>query len=321
MAPTEARRGDEDLDLVSMVYELTGQIPRGMVSTYGDIAAALGDPVAARAVGEVLSHNPAPIVVPCHRVVYSTGRTGWYGGHGRGSEEKVQLLRSEGVTVIDGQVQDLAEARFTGFKAEPVLRRLREEQERIASLVKEEDAEITRVAGLDVSYADSTAFGALVVCDRRTGSVVEERTSSVTVRFPYIPTYLSYREIPALRPLVRREEGIMYLVDGHGVLHPRGAGIASQLGVMLDVPTVGAAKSLLVGKVGTTSEDAAPISLGGRVRGCRLGTGKRFTYVSVGHRVTLPTAVAVCRPLMRNGIPLPLRRAHDLATEARRSGA
>ncbi len=311
----------EELDLASMVYELTSQIPLGMVSTYGDIATALGDPVAARMVGEVLSHNPTPIVVPCHRVIYSTGRTGWYGGHGKGAEKKEILLKGEGVGVVEGIVQDLETIRFTDFRAEPVLRALHEEQIRLGTMVVEMDdsGELQLVAGLDVSYEGPTAYGAMVVYDRISGKIVEERTERTTVRFPYIPTYLAYRELPALQPLIDRKDGIVYLVDGHGALHPRGAGIASQLGLMLKVPTIGAAKSQLVGKLGEAQDGRAPIFLDGKVKGYRLGTGKRSTYVSVGHRVSLATAVAVCEPLMKNGVPLPLRRAHDLANEFRRS--
>jgi deoxyribonuclease V len=310
-------------DIVRSIYEATAQIPRGMVTTYGDIATALGDPVAARAVGEVLSHNPTPIVVPCHRVVYATGRTGWYGGHGQGAERKIELLRAEGVEVKDGVVIDLDRVRFTAFRIEPVLRDLREEQDRIREQVVEEDrfGTLGRVAGLDISYAGERAFGAMTIYDWTTGEMLEERTAESVVRFPYIPTYLTYRELPALRPLIERSDDLLYLIDGQGVLHPRGAGIASAIGVCFDVPTVGAAKSLLVGQVQEAEADRSPILLDGRVRGYRLGTGKKATYASVGHRVSPDTAVTVCERFLQKGVPLPLRRAHDLATALRRSSA
>lgn len=321
MTGTRALPARKEPDLISLVYELTSQIPKGMVSTYGDIAAAMGDPVAARMVGEVLSKNPTPIVVPCHRVVYSTGRAGWYGGHGKGAAEKERLLGDEGVKVVEGTVQDLKAIRFKGFRSRPVLRGLHEEQTRLGIMVveKDEGERPHLVAGLDVSYDGPDAYGAIVICDLNSGKLVEERTEHTTVRFPYIPTYLAYRELPVLRPLIDRREGIVYLVDGHGVLHPRGAGIASQLGLMLEVPTIGAAKRLLVGKVGEARDGRASIFLDGELKGYRLGTGKRSTYISVGHRVSLATAVAVCEPLIRNGIPSPLRRAHELANEFRRS--
>lgn len=96
------------------VYALTQQIPKGRVSTYAAIANALGQPKAARAVGAILRVNPTPIVVPCHRVVYSDGRLGGYGGAG-GEPRKAQLLKSEGVVVENGRIQQFERCLFTGF--------------------------------------------------------------------------------------------------------------------------------------------------------------------------------------------------------------
>src|SRR5271169_1872753 len=80
------------------VYELTSQIPKGRVSTYGAIARALNSSGGSRAVGQILKRNPTPIVVPCHRVVKSDGGIGGYGG-AEGFPKKIKLLRSEGVEV------------------------------------------------------------------------------------------------------------------------------------------------------------------------------------------------------------------------------
>ncbi len=308
------------MDLAELVYRAAGQIPRGMVSTYGDIAAALGDRAASRAVGEILSRNERPVVVPCHRVVYSTGEVGWYGGRGRGAGRKAELLESEGVPLAGGKVGDFAARRFRDFRIEPVLARLREEQEEVArQVVDEDDFEAAdRVAGLDVSYQGEEAFAAVAVTDAATGEAVEERTVRCRVRFPYIPTFLSYREIPPLRGLIDDRARTVYLVDGQGALHPRGAGIASHIGVALDVPTVGAAKSLLVGTVDDEGAARSPVRVDGEVRGWALRQGRKATYVSVGHRVSLATAVELCARALVRGIPSPLRRAHELANQARR---
>lgn len=308
------------MDIPALVYEATSQIPKGRVSTYGDIAAALGDKVAARAVGEILSHNPTPIVVPCHRIVYSDGAVGWYAGHGKGTNRKAELLRSEGLAIRDGHVASFDRVRFADFRIPPVLRELREEQERVREHIVDSDdfGELRRVAGLDISYEGERAFGAISIYDWESGELVEERTAESKVRFPYIPTYLSYREIPALRPLIQQEEGTVYLIDGQGVLHPRGAGIASHIGICLGIPTVGAAKSLLVGKVEEPEAESSPISLDGRAAGRMLRQGKKATYVSVGTGVSLPTATEICSRFLERGIPKPLRRAHELANQARR---
>jgi deoxyribonuclease V len=306
------------LDLVSRVYEAVDQIPVGMVSTYGDIASALGDKIAAKAVWEVLNRYPAPPGLPKHRVVHADGRLGAEGEEGEVIEG---LLTSEGVEVTDGTVGHMRSRRFAEFHVDPVLRSLRAEQDAVRERVIEHDdfGDLQHVAGLDVSYSGRRAFAAVAIYDARTGDEVDKRTSSCDVRFPYIPTYLSYRELPVLRPLVTERTGTIYLVDGHGALHPRGAGIASHLGVALDVPTVGAAKSALVGEVGKAVNGRAPVLLDGRVRGYRLGLGPRSTFVSVGHRVSLATAVEVCERFLVKGIPSPLRRAHDLAGLTRRS--
>jgi deoxyribonuclease V len=302
-------------DLVSLVYEAIDQIPPGMISTYGDIATALGDRIAAKAVWEVIEHFPAPPGAPRHRVVRSTGRVG---PEDLGSGA---TLVSEGVEVENGVVTNMASVRFADFRVEPILVSLRAEQDGVRDRVTDCDdfGELGRIAGLDVSYSGNHAFGALTVYDAGSGAEVGSRTARCDARFPYIPTYLSYRELPVLRPLVTEKEGTIYLVDGHGTLHPRGAGIASHIGVTLNVPTVGAAKSMLVGEVGEAVDGRAPIYLDGEVKGYRIGTGRRTTFVSVGHRVSLATAVEICERFLVRGIPAPLLRAHDLAGEARRS--
>lgn len=101
------------------VYELTSQIPKGKISTYGAVARALKAEGASRAVGQVLKRNPTPIIVPCHRVVKSDGTIGGYGG-ASGSPKKARLLRSEGVKVEKGKVQNLEKILFLDFK--PALR-------------------------------------------------------------------------------------------------------------------------------------------------------------------------------------------------------
>lgn len=304
-------------DLASLIFNAVAQIPSGMVSTYGDIAVALGDIKAAKAVWEVVNRYPGPPGTPRHRVVRSTGHLG------AGAEERTssEMLALEGVEMIDGAVTEMGSRRFTGFHIEPVLRSLRAEQDSVRDKVIDNDdfGELRWVAGLDVSYSGNRAFAAIAVYDADTGDKVSERTVENVVRFPYIPTYLSYRELPALRPLVTEREGTIYLVDGHGALHPRGAGIASHIGVALDVPTVGAAKSALVGDVDKGTDGRAPVLIDDRVRGYRIGEGRRTTFVSVGHRVSLCTAVEVCERFLVRGIPAPLQRAHDLAGEVRRS--
>ena len=308
----------ESPDVVSVVYEATSQIPKGMVSTYGDIAKALGDVRASRAVGEILSKNPTPIVVPCHRVVYSDGKVGWYSGKGKNSDKKITLLESEGVEIKNGSIENFSSVRFAEFNIPNVLKQLRDEQEEIREHVVEEDdfGVLRHVVGLDVSYIGERSFGVAAVYSLENNELVEIKKVECSVRFPYIPTYLSYREAPVFSKLIDVKDAI-YLVDGHGLLHPR-AGIASHLGVLCNVPTIGAAKSLLYGHVESPESNRSEITIDGKISGIALKEGRSATYVSVGHRVSLNTATELCIRFLCHGIPLPLRTAHNEATLARK---
>jgi deoxyribonuclease V len=221
--------------------------------------------------------------------------------------------------VESGKVRDLRDRRFTAFQVEAILAELRSEQDAVRELVIDHDdlGKVLTIAGLDISYSGKRAFAAMVEHDASTGDLVGERVKETEVLFPYIPTYLTYREMPALRPLTEGGKDTLFLVDGQGTLHPRRAGIACHLGVCLDVPTIGAAKRALVGTVEGTGP-RRPVLIDGQVMGYRLGAGGTGTFVSVGHRVSLATAVDVCERFLDRGIPAPLRRAHDLAGQARR---
>ncbi len=152
--------------------------------------------------------------------------------------------------------------------------------------------------------------------------VVEDCFVEMRPRFPYVPGLLSFREGPPLlecfKKLKTRPQAALF--DGQGVAHPRGFGLASHLGVLLELPTIGCAKSRLYGsctepddKKGATTDI---LDGEGRVIGAVLRTREnvRPVYVSVGHKVSLGQAVAVVMACVtRYRIPEPLRRAHSLA--------
>ncbi len=306
-------------DLAELVFKATSQIPTGMVSTYGDIARALGDVSASRAVGMILSSNPTPIIVPCHRVVYSDGRAGWYGGSGRGAQRKEELLASEGLVVRKGRLEDFQQCRFSDFDVEPVLEEMREEQLGLRDRMIDEDQldDVKTVVGLDVSYEGERGYAAAVAHDLETGDLVEERTAISKIEFPYIPGYLSYRELPALEGLLDRVDAV-YMMDGQGYLHPRRFGIACHGGVYFDRPTIGVAKSLLCGEI-RGNGPSSDVILEGKIAGRVLRKeGRKGIYVSVGHMVSLSTSESICRRMMKYRIPEPIRGAHALANRLRR---
>jgi deoxyribonuclease V len=301
-------------DFDNAVFEATVQIPEGMVSTYGAIAKALGDATAARAVGMCLSRNPRPIVVPCHRVVYADGRVGWYSGKGLGSGRKTKLLAEEQVPISDGKV-DMARALFTDFQVRPLLAEMRAEQEELRrKVITEGDGNaLKRLAAVDVAYVDEEGYAAMVLLELDSMHIIKEKVFSAKAGFPYIPSYLSYRELPFLLPLVEELKDTLVVVDGQGRAHPRRFGIACQLGVRADIPTLGAAKSVLCGQVDScgTLRDGEEV-LGRRV----VGADRSIYYLSVGHRLALDDACAIVTRLLQAGVD-PMRRAHQLASAAK----
>jgi deoxyribonuclease V len=184
------------------------------------------------------------------------------------------------------------------------------------------------VAGADVSYdRDSPIlFAAIVVLDAGTLETVEVVSARGRARFPYLPGYLSFRELPPLAEAFARlsVRPDLVLCDGHGRAHPRRFGLASHLGVALGVPSIGCAKSRLIGEhrdPGLRRGAHTALRDGGETIGevLRTRTGVAPVYVSVGHRVTLATARRlVLRFAPRFRIPEPIRAAHAEVNRLRR---
>lgn len=182
-------------------------------------------------------------------------------------------------------------------------------------------AKIRYVGGVDVAYTKEASIAASTVLEFESLSFVEGQTAQVRTKFPYIPTLLSFREIPPAVSVLRklRLQPEVLLVDGQGIMHPYRLGFASHLGLVLDMPTIGVAKSPLIGEVGELRKSGwAPITDRNEVVGAALATreGTKPLYVSVGHKVSLRRAIEVvrhCTP--RHRIPKPLRLAHNLAAQ------
>ncbi len=170
------------------------------------------------------------------------------------------------------------------------------------------------IAGVDVAYLKGYGIGAAVLIDYSTLKPIEKRYSIVKVDIPYIPTFLAFREIPpmvkAIKKLNRKPDII--LVDAHGVMHPRKLGAASHIGVVLDIPTIGVAKSRLIGEV---KEDKY-IYYKEKIIGYRLG---KKIYISVGHRISLKSAIEIVSHLTVYNVPEPTRVAHIYANEIKKN--
>lgn len=185
------------------------------------------------------------------------------------------------------------------------------------------------VAAVDADYGDNCTYAAAVLCDYRNCSVpIERKTVVRPTPFPYLPGYLALREAPAaldaLCELSRRPD--VLLVDGQGIAHPRRFGIACHLGVVARLPTIGCAKTHLIGtylEPGERRGEWSPLRVDGEVVGAvlRTQTDVKPVFVSPGHLVTLQDAIEVvlhCSPHYR--VPEPLRLA-DMAARGARRGA
>jgi deoxyribonuclease V len=175
------------------------------------------------------------------------------------------------------------------------------------------------VAGADCAFSadKQTIFAAAVVYDRETQRVIEVAHATRAAEFPYLPTFLSFREGPAIKQAIgalKHEFGAI-LFDGQGYAHPRRCGIASHLAIELDRPGVGVGKSRLLGTFGKLALKAgatAPLMDDNEQIGVVLRTQKnlRPVFVSVGHRVNLASAVKlVLACCTRHRIPEPTRQA------------
>ena len=165
------------------------------------------------------------------------------------------------------------------------------------------------LCGIDVAYDRDIAYVAAVIWDANTRVVAYTRNSVEEIRTGYIPGFLGFREGPLLAGIAARLETVpdVFLIDGHGLAHPRRFGVACHVGIALDKPTIGVAKSLLYGRI----RKGEIVAGEGEVIGQILTTlGGRKYYISVGHRISLPTAIRIVQHSIVDGFCAPLRAAH-----------
>ncbi|MFW9966943.1 MAG: endonuclease V [Candidatus Thorarchaeota archaeon] len=197
------------------------------------------------------------------------------------------------------------------------------EQIELASKVVMEDLppfDRSIVIGLDVHYRGTQAVGCATVMDFETLKPIQTVTLIEEVQFDYIAGYLYLREGPIVLDLLKLLETTgPVLIDGNGVLHPRRMGLASYAGVVLNIQTIGVAKTLHIGTIGPRVANDAPIQADNEVIGMAVWLGKeKPVFVSVGNNVTLSTSVRIVRDCSIDGYPEPLRYAHRTAKDMAR---
>lgn len=184
------------------------------------------------------------------------------------------------------------------------------------------DGLVETVAGVDVSIRGDMAQAAIAVLRLPELELVDEAVYRCDVPFPYVPGLLSFREMPAILPALERltTRPDVLMTDSQGLAHPRRFGLACHLGVVLDWPTLGVAKSRLTGRpqgdLGSAKGNRVPLVDKEEQVGVLLRTRTNINpvYVSIGHRITLDDAVRLtldCSP--RYKIPEPTRQAHKLS--------
>jgi deoxyribonuclease V len=182
--------------------------------------------------------------------------------------------------------------------------------------VDEPNFEPRFLCGMDAAYQGDTAFVAAAVWDLESMKIVETSAMVESVSTKYVPGFLGFREGPLLARIANKIQSSadVFLIDGQGVAHPRKFGLACHVGLALDKPTIGVAKSRLYG----TSDDRKIVDSDRRVIGTILTARNRKFYVSVGHRISLETASNLVEKCMVNGHPSPLRQAHLESIRAKR---
>ncbi len=184
------------------------------------------------------------------------------------------------------------------------------------------------IAGADVSYDKEIDrfYAGVVVFELQTMQKIEEVTASGKVSFPYIPGLLSFRESPILLRAfskVKKTPDIIIL-DAQGIAHPRGIGLASHIGLLLNKPSIGCAKTRLIGEYGNVGKEAgyySRLTIKGKVVGIVLRTRKNVkpVFVSPGHKIDLATSIDLVLKSCRGyKLPEPTRQAHNLVNKVRK---
>ncbi|MGH9851346.1 MAG: deoxyribonuclease V [Blastocatellia bacterium] len=204
-----------------------------------------------------------------------------------------------------------------------------EVQQRLRAMARLEPLtrEVHTIAGADISFNkfSETVYAGIVVLSLPDLRIIEEAGVRSVAKFPYVPGLLSFRETPSLLEAwgkLQTKPDVLML-DGQGIAHPRRFGIACHVGVLLDLPTIGCAKSILVGKHGELGIEAgsqSPLVDRGEQVGVALRTKNKVApvYVSAGHLIDLTSAVdLVMRSTGKYRQPEPTRQAHLLVNRLR----
>ncbi len=182
-------------------------------------------------------------------------------------------------------------------------------------VIEHDDFEnLQKIAGVDVSFEkDNSAVAAAVVINLEDLKVLEKKTLGVDLLFPYISGFLGFRETDAMISVLKKINSSFdcLMVNGHGKMHPRGFGLASHVGLLMDLPSIGVAKRLIKGNYKYKRDNSRKII---EFMNKPVGACDRQKCVSIGHKISLKTAVDIVSRTSIFKMPEPVRQAHILAT-------
>lgn len=191
--------------------------------------------------------------------------------------------------------------------------------------IKDDFGDLHHIAAADQAFLDNRIISGILILDFCSLEITERTFSIAPISFPYIPTFLSFREGPAIvnafGKLKTRPD--LLLIDGAGINHPRGAGLATHIGVALDVPTIGITKKILCGKGAQPSNvgEASPLVYMDKTVGWLLKSSKKSKPIVVapGHRVSLESSLSIVKACLRgHKLPEPARLAHEYANACKK---
>ncbi|WP_369018309.1 deoxyribonuclease V [Thermatribacter velox] len=192
-----------------------------------------------------------------------------------------------------------------------------------------EESSVNRIGGIDVSYLkNGFSMAVAVVLSFPEFQLLEVQVGKAPASFPYIPGFLSFREGPAIEKALAqiKKEPQLWFFDGQGIAHPRGVGLASHIGVLFDLVSIGIAKKPLIGEFEPPSPEKgaySPLYYQEKQVGFAVRTRKNVKpiYVSPGHKISLEGALRwALKAISRYRLPEPTRIAHQLSQKLKKEG-
>jgi deoxyribonuclease V len=210
------------------------------------------------------------------------------------------------------------------------LKELREVQKKITNRISLQDhfrKPITSIAGIDLAFKENRAITACVVIAYPSKKIIHKKITISTVNFPYIPTFLSFREGPPIVKVIKSLDvkPDVFMINAHGIAHPSFCGCASHVGVLTQNSTIGVAQKNLCGQYKITPEEVdrdIPLFYKSQAVGWifKSKKGCKPIFISPGHLVSLESSIEITRRCMgKHKLPNPLYYAHKLATETKKT--